>query len=55
VGLLKQLGLETTDKAGYEEAVRHYTALPLIPDYYPEIIRRLKGCIQEQGDRQTGQ
>jgi len=47
VGLLKQLGLETTDKAGYEEAVRHYTELALLPEYYSEIIRRLESCIQE--------
>jgi hypothetical protein len=54
VGLLKQLGLGTTDKAGYEEAVRQYTELALIPEYYPEIIRRLEGCIQEQGSLQAG-
>jgi hypothetical protein len=54
VVLLKQLGLGTMDKAGYEEAVRQYTELALIPEYYPEIIRRLEGCIQEQGHLQVG-
>jgi hypothetical protein len=54
VALLKQLGLGTTDKTGYEEAVRQYTELALIPAYYPEIIRRLEGCIQEQGHSKAG-
>lgn len=54
VVLLKQWELGKTDTAGYEEAVRQYTALALIPDYYPEIIRRLKGCIPESGFLQAG-
>jgi hypothetical protein len=49
VALLKQLGIATADKAGYEEAVRQYTALALVPEHFPEIIHRLERCIQEQG------
>ena len=48
VALLQQLGREAADKAGYEEAVWQYTALALLPAAYPEIIRRLEECIQEQ-------
>ena len=29
-------------------------ALALMPEYYPEIIRRLEGCIQKQGHLQAG-
>jgi hypothetical protein len=49
VALLKQLGLDPGDKTGYEKAVRQYTELELLPVYYPEIIRRLEGCVQVQG------
>jgi hypothetical protein len=49
VALLKQLGIETVEKAGYEEAVRQYTALALVPDNFPEIIHRLARCVQERG------
>ena len=47
VALLKQLGMAMEDKAGYEDAVRQHTELALVPEYYPEIIRRLEGCVQE--------
>jgi hypothetical protein len=49
VALLKHLGIATADKAGYEEAVRQYTGLALVPEHFPEIIHRLERCIQEQG------
>jgi hypothetical protein len=54
VALLKQLGMEMEDKAGYEYAVQRHTELALIPEYYPEIIRRLEGCIQEQSHPREG-
>jgi hypothetical protein len=54
VVLLKELGMEMADKAGYEDAVRQYTELALLPEYYPEIIRRLEGCIQAQGHLKAG-
>lgn len=54
VALLKQLGLDPSDKTGYEEAVRQFTELALLPVYYPEIIRRLEGCVQVQGYSKEG-
>jgi hypothetical protein len=54
VGLLKQLGLDPVDKTDYEEAVRQYTELALRPEHYPEIIRRLEGCVQAQGYTKEG-
>lgn len=47
VALLKQRGVEVTGKAGYEEAVWECTELALMPDNYPEIIRRLTAAAQE--------
>ena len=46
VALLKAVGLEAIDKAGYEAAVEEYTELALIPEHYPEIIRRLEAYLQ---------
>lgn len=54
VTLLRQLGLATTDKAGYEDAVWQYTELALVPDQYPEIIRRLEEALQTRAHRTAG-
>lgn len=42
VALLKRLGTDAVDKAGYEAAVQHYTGLALVPEAYQEIIHRLE-------------
>ena len=47
VALLKRLGTDAVDKAGYETAVRHYTGLALVPEAYQEIIHRLEGWAME--------
>ena len=47
VALLRQLGAEAVDKAGYAAAVQHYTGLELVPAAYAEIIHRLEGCVTE--------
>jgi hypothetical protein len=40
--LLKLLGTEVVDKAGYEAVVQQYTGLALVPALYPDIIARLE-------------
>src|SRR5215468_3728265 len=47
VALLRLLGTEAVDKAGYAEAVQHYTGLALIPELYQDIIHRLEDCVTE--------
>ena len=47
VALLKRLGTDAVDKAGYEAAVQDYTGLALVPASYQEIIRRLEVCAME--------
>lgn len=47
VALLKRLGTDAVDKAGYEAAVQHYTGLALVPESYQEIIHRLEAWITE--------
>src|SRR2546421_5838672 len=47
VALLKQLGTDAVDKAGYEAAVQYYTELALVPESYQEIIHRLEVCVTE--------
>jgi hypothetical protein len=47
VTLLKRLGSDAVDKAGYEAAVQQYTGLALVPEAYQEIIQRLEVWIAE--------
>jgi len=47
VALLKRLGTDAVDKAGYEAVVQHYTGLALVPESYQEIIHRLEVCVTE--------
>lgn len=47
VALLKLLGTDAVDKAGYEAAVQHYTGLALVPESYQEIMHRLEVWVTE--------
>ena len=55
VALLKRLGTDAVDKAGYEAAVQHYTGLALTPESYQEIIHRLEVWVMESlSNREQG-
>jgi len=47
VALLRLLGTDAVDKAGYAEAVQHYTGLALVPELYQDIIHRLEDYVTE--------